>query len=309
MTAKDVILHLISRLGIAGARGHIVEFAGPVARDLSIEGRLTLCNMAIEMGARTGLIAPDAKTFAWLAGRPWAPSGAEWDQIVNDGAGLISDADARFDSDLVVDCSSLEPQVTWGTDPSHVVGVDEPLPDPAPPARCAGRPSNGRSPIWDCSRDAGGGSARSTASSSDRARTRGSKISKTARRDRARTQSPDACARSSFPVRARVKRDAERPVSIGLSRGGFRMARVGMLDVRRCEWRPATPGQRVLSNEQPQFRGPSRSGRAHAPREPGDGGRRRDYGRIVDVARDRAREQLNRWSRFRPLTGVAGRRC
>jgi 3-isopropylmalate/(R)-2-methylmalate dehydratase large subunit len=130
VTAKDVILHLISRLGIAGARGHIVEFAGPVTSELSIEGRLTLCNMAIEMGARTGLIAPDAKTFAWLAGRPWAPSGAQWDQIVNDGAGLISDADARFDSDLVVDCSALEPQVTWGTDPSHVVGVNEPLPEP-----------------------------------------------------------------------------------------------------------------------------------------------------------------------------------
>jgi 3-isopropylmalate/(R)-2-methylmalate dehydratase large subunit len=130
--AKDVILHLIARLGVAGARGHIVEFAGPLARALPVEARMTLCNMAIEMGARSGLIAPDESIFAWLAGRPQAPSGEDWEAALTQWRTLPTDAAASFDEDYVFDCSTLAPQISWGTDPAQTIGIDEPIPDRGP---------------------------------------------------------------------------------------------------------------------------------------------------------------------------------
>lgn len=128
--AKDVILQIISRLGIAGARGHAVEYAGPVVDALSVEARLTLCNMSIEMGARTGIVAPDEKTAEWIAGRPMAPRGAQWGAAVASWGPLRSDAGAAFDRELALDCSALEPQVTWGTDQSQTVGVTGRIPEP-----------------------------------------------------------------------------------------------------------------------------------------------------------------------------------
>jgi 3-isopropylmalate/(R)-2-methylmalate dehydratase large subunit len=130
VTAKDVALRIIAELGVAGGRGYAVEYAGAVVRNMPIEGRLTLCNLTIEMGARTGLAAPDETTFAWLAGRPWAPQGAEWDAAVARWRTLRTDDDAKFDVDVEIDCTGLEPQVTWGTDPSQVIGVSERVPDP-----------------------------------------------------------------------------------------------------------------------------------------------------------------------------------
>lgn len=130
ITAKDLILFAISRLGIDAGRSHAVEYAGPVIRALPVEARLTVCNMSIELGARLGLIAPDEATFAYLAGRPFAPKGADWDQALADWAGLVSDDDALFARDIGLDCTEAAPQVTWGTTQDQVIAVDQRVPDP-----------------------------------------------------------------------------------------------------------------------------------------------------------------------------------
>jgi 3-isopropylmalate/(R)-2-methylmalate dehydratase large subunit len=138
VTAKDLILYLIGHYGSVLARDHAVEFAGPVVRAMSVEGRLTLCNMATEFGARTALIAPDETVFEWLAGRPCVPRGADWDSALAEWKTLASDADAHFDHDLQLDCGSIEPQITWGIDPTHVLPISGKVPDPeqaAPDAR------------------------------------------------------------------------------------------------------------------------------------------------------------------------------
>ncbi len=128
---KDLILHLIGTLGAAAGTGHAVEYAGPAIRALSMEGRLTLCNLSIEMGARFGMIAPDDTTIEYLSGRPFAPKGEVWDKAVAAWRRLPSDPDAVFDREEHVDIGSLAPQITWGTSPQDVVGVDGVIPDPA----------------------------------------------------------------------------------------------------------------------------------------------------------------------------------
>jgi 3-isopropylmalate/(R)-2-methylmalate dehydratase large subunit len=129
--AKDVALRLIAELGVAGARGHVVEYAGAAVRAMSIEARMTLCNLNIEMGGRSGFVAPDDKAFAWIAGRPYAPQGDMWERALAHWRTLGSDDDAAFDREHVLDCSALEPQITWGTDPSQVLGISGRVPDPA----------------------------------------------------------------------------------------------------------------------------------------------------------------------------------
>jgi 3-isopropylmalate/(R)-2-methylmalate dehydratase large subunit len=131
VTAKDVILHLIGEIGVAGGRGFMVEYAGDVTRAMSVEARFTLCNMTIEFGARTGIVAPDEKTFAYVKDRLLAPQGAEWDAALAAWRELSTDSGAEFDREVHVDCSVLTPQVTWGTDQSQVVGIDGVVPDPA----------------------------------------------------------------------------------------------------------------------------------------------------------------------------------
>lgn len=131
VTAKDLILALIGRYGTAAGLGCAVEFTGSAIRALSMQGRLTLCNMAIEFGARTGLVAPDDVTFDFLHGRPFAPWGALWDQALAYWRGLPSEADARYDKELTLDCRQLAPQITWGTSPEDVIPIDAAIPDPA----------------------------------------------------------------------------------------------------------------------------------------------------------------------------------
>jgi 3-isopropylmalate/(R)-2-methylmalate dehydratase large subunit len=131
VTAKDVALRIIAELGVAGARGHVVEYAGAAVRTMSIESRMTLCNLNIEMGGRSGFVAPDDSTFAWLAGRPFAPQGASWERALAHWRTLKSDDDAALDREHALDCSSLEPQITWGTDPSQVLGISGRVPDPS----------------------------------------------------------------------------------------------------------------------------------------------------------------------------------
>src|SRR5688500_14885991 len=131
VTAKDVALAIIGRIGTAGGTGHAVEFSGSAIRSLSMEGRMTLCNMAIEAGARAGMIAVDDVTLAYLKGRPFAPKGADWERAVQYWRGLRSDADAKFDRELTLDARDIKPHVTWGTSPEMVVPVDDAVPDPA----------------------------------------------------------------------------------------------------------------------------------------------------------------------------------
>jgi 3-isopropylmalate/(R)-2-methylmalate dehydratase large subunit len=130
VTAKDLILAVISQLGTAGAAGFAVEFTGRTIRDLSIEGRMTVCNMAIEAGARVGLVAVDEKTVEYLKGRPYAPEGGDWDNAVNYWRTLRSDDGAVFDGVLELDATTVRPMVTWGTSPDMVVPVDGRVPDP-----------------------------------------------------------------------------------------------------------------------------------------------------------------------------------
>ena len=131
VTAKDLILAIIGRLGTAGGTGYAIEFAGSTVRALSMEGRMTLCNMAIEAGARVGLVGVDDKTVEYLRGRPYAPKSEHWDAAVADWHTLTSDAGARFNHEIAVDAATLKPMVTWGTSPDMVVPVDGTVPDPA----------------------------------------------------------------------------------------------------------------------------------------------------------------------------------
>ncbi|MEO8813328.1 MAG: 3-isopropylmalate dehydratase large subunit [Caulobacteraceae bacterium] len=129
--AKDFALALIGAIGTGGGTGHVVEYAGEAVRALSMEARMTLCNMTIEAGARAGLIAPDETTLAWLAGRPAAPRGEAWDMAADYWRTFFSDAGARFDREVTIDVAALAPMVTWGTSPQDVVAVDGRVPDPA----------------------------------------------------------------------------------------------------------------------------------------------------------------------------------
>ena len=128
--AKDLALHLIREVGVDAGRGHAIEYAGPVVRELDIEARMTLCNMTIEWGGRTCLIEPDEKTFAWVQGRPGAPSLAQWDAALAWWRTLATDAGARFDAEIEIDCDGVAPQISWGTDPAQSLGVGEIVPDP-----------------------------------------------------------------------------------------------------------------------------------------------------------------------------------
>ncbi len=129
--AKDIILAIIGQIGTAGGTGHVIEYAGEAIRALSMEGRMTVCNMSIEAGARAGMIAPDERTFEYLRGRPRAPKGAAWELAMRHWETLYSDDDAVFDTAIHLDAADLPPLVTWGTSPQDVVAVDGRVPDPA----------------------------------------------------------------------------------------------------------------------------------------------------------------------------------
>ncbi|HVZ84983.1 MAG TPA: 3-isopropylmalate dehydratase large subunit [Terracidiphilus sp.] len=131
VTAKDIILAIIGRIGTDGATGCVIEYAGSAIRALSMEGRMTVCNMSIEAGARAGMIAPDETTFAYLKGRRFSPQGAEWERAVAEWSKLPTDADAKFDRELVIDAATLVPYVSWGTSPGMVAPVTAAVPDPA----------------------------------------------------------------------------------------------------------------------------------------------------------------------------------
>jgi 3-isopropylmalate/(R)-2-methylmalate dehydratase large subunit len=130
VTSKDIILHIIGYIGTAGGTGYVIEYAGKAITDLSMEGRMTICNMSIEGGARAGLIAPDDKTFEYIKGRPYAPKGEDWNKAVEYWKSLPTEEEAFFDQEIVIKASDILPQVTWGTSPQDVVPINGSVPDP-----------------------------------------------------------------------------------------------------------------------------------------------------------------------------------
>jgi 3-isopropylmalate/(R)-2-methylmalate dehydratase large subunit len=131
IAAKDIALAIIAHIGAGGATGHAIEFAGSAIRNLTVEGRLTLCNMSIEAGGRCGMVAPDEATFAYLKGRPYAPVGEEFDRAVEAWSALTTDSNARFDREVSLDAAAIAPIVTWGTSPEDALPIDASVPDPA----------------------------------------------------------------------------------------------------------------------------------------------------------------------------------
>ena len=134
VTAKDVILHVIGRIGVGGGTGSVIEYFGSTIRGMDMEGRMTVCNMSIECGARAGLVAPDETTFAWLRGRPRTPQGPAWDAAVADWKTLRTDDGAEFDRLVRIDAADIEPSITWGIHPGMVIGIDETVPSGSPDA-------------------------------------------------------------------------------------------------------------------------------------------------------------------------------
>jgi 3-isopropylmalate/(R)-2-methylmalate dehydratase large subunit len=129
-TAKDIALSIIGHIGTAGGTGHVIEYTGDAITSLSMEGRMTLCNLAIESGARAGLVAPDEKTFEFIQGREFAPQGEDWDQALAYWKSVVSDPGAEYDTEITIHADDIAPQVTWGTSPEQVTGVDKKVPDP-----------------------------------------------------------------------------------------------------------------------------------------------------------------------------------
>ncbi len=128
--AKDLILYVIGQHSAQAGTGYAVEYAGSAIRQMPIEGRLTICNLSIEMGARMGMVAPDDATYSYLANRPYAPQGAQWETALSHWQTLPSDEDAVFDKEMMIDVAAIEPQITWGTSPEHVIGISDRIPDP-----------------------------------------------------------------------------------------------------------------------------------------------------------------------------------
>jgi 3-isopropylmalate/(R)-2-methylmalate dehydratase large subunit len=130
VSAKDIVLAIIARIGTGGGIGSVIEYRGSAIRGLSIEGRMTVCNMSIEAGARAGLIAPDDTTFAYVDGRRFAPRGAEWERALDDWRALVTDPGAVFDKEVFIDATTLRPHVSWGTNPAQTIPIDDSVPDP-----------------------------------------------------------------------------------------------------------------------------------------------------------------------------------
>ena len=233
VTAKDLALDLIAAIGAAGGTGHVLEYAGPAVRALSMEARMTLCNMAIEAGSRAGMIAPDETTYAYLEGRPFAPRGDAWGPALAAWRALPTDPDARFDREIALDASVVVPMVTWGTSPEDALPITGRVPDPSSAGDPVRRASLDRALAYmglvpGTALDA----IPSTASSSARARTAGWRTS--ARRRRSFAGGGRSCPRWPCPARVWCGGPPKPRVSTGSS--GPR-ASSGASPAVRCAWR------------------------------------------------------------------------
>ena len=290
VTAKDVALRIIAELGVAGARGHVVEYAGAAVRTMPIESRMTLCNLNIEMGGRSGFVAPDDSTFSWIAGRPFAPQGVFWERALAHWRTLKSDDDAAFDREHVFDCSSLEPQITWGTDPSQVLGISGRVPDPSAvdPSRRAAT----ESALAYMGLDARHGAGRPAGRPRVHRLLHQQPSSGSARRRRGGAWPPcrggggrdGRAGLDERQTRGRGRRSRSR-----LPRCRILLGRIRLLDVRRRQRRSRRTRRTLRLHHQPQFRTSSGSESAYTSRQPGD--RRRDRAR---------------WAHCRRAAGLAG---
>ena len=273
-TAKDVILAIIGKIGTAGGTGYVIEYAGSVIRGLSMEGRMTVCNMSIEAGARAGLIAPDDKTIDYFKGRPMAPKGAEWELAERWWRTLPSDEGAVYDTEILLDAATIEPQVTWGTSPQDVVPITGKVPDPKAAASEDRRRAMERSleymglkpgtPMEQVKVD--------TVFIGSCTNGRIEDLRVVARLVEGKHVSPTVRAMI-VPGSGLVKHQAE---AEGLDEifqaAGFEWREPGCSMCLGMNPDQLKPGERCASHQQPQLRGPAGQGRADASGQPGHGG-------------------------------------
>ncbi len=273
VTAKDVILSVIREIGVGGATGYAVEYAGSAIRAMSMEGRLTICNMSIEAGARIGMIGPDETTYAFLSGRKNAPQGEDWHSALRHWKTLPTDEGAIFDRELRFDAGKLAPMVSWGTSPEDCSPVDGFVPDPARIADVERRRHVERAldymrlkpatPLEEVAID------RVFIGSCTNSRIEDLRAAAQVLKGR-RAAVPGMVS----PGSGAVKRQAEvRRARSDIHRGRPRMARFRLLDVQRLEWRVGRSGRTLRLDDEPKFRGPPGPRRAHAYHEPGHGRR------------------------------------
>ena len=224
VTAKDIILAIIGQIGTDGATGCVVEYSGSAIRALSMEGRMTICNMSIEAGARAGMIAPDATTFAYLKGRRFSPKGAAWDEAVTEWSKLPTDPGATFDRELIIDAAALVPYVSWGTSPGMVAPITSAVPDPAAAPNLN---------TWVSSPARRLKTSPSTACSLAPAPTRALKISAPPPASPPVTKSPRTSAPWSFPARRPSKRKPNPKASTASS---WKPASTGASPAVPCAW-------------------------------------------------------------------------
>ncbi len=276
VTPKDLILALIGHVGAAGGTGYAVEYAGSAIREMGIEGRLTICNLSIELGAKMGMVAPDEKTFEFVRGRRYAPQGAMWERAVAAWRQLPSDANAVFDREVTIDVAKIIPQITWGISPEHVIGVDGHV-----PSSC--RNQRSRAPRRDRNRDRLHGPQTRRA---DHGHTRRlgfyrllhqQPLERFARGGR-HCPWPQSRARRARLGGAGFGNDQaggrRRRAGQALHGGRLRMARAGLLDVPCREWRGGSAGSAFGLDLQPQFHRPARAARPHPSGKSRDGGGR-----------------------------------
>ncbi len=299
VTAKDLVLAIVGRLGTGGGAGHVIEYRGPAVRALSMEGRMTVCNMSIEAGARAGLVGVDDVTVAYLASRPGAPAGGALAAAEARWRSFASDDDAGFDAEVVLDAADVAPSATWGTNPAQVVALDGAVPSPDsfadPDERAIGRAR------------AGLHGPRPGHADARRRRRRG--LHRLVHQLPARGPARGGDGRARAPRRARRARARRARVAPGQGRGRgrgprrrlrlgrLRVARTRLLDVPGHEPRPSRPGPALRVDVEPQLRGPPGPRRAHPPRRAGHRGRHRG----------RRAPHRGAGPRVRPVRAVEGR--
>ena len=228
-SAKDIILAIINRIGTGGGVGHVVEYRGAAIEALSMEGRMTICNMSIEAGARAGLVAPDETTFAYVKGRAHAPADADWDAALEHWRTLPTDPGATFDTEVVLDAAALQPYVSWGTNPAQSTTIDGAVPDPRDDESAAA----GARATWTSSPARRFATSARTPCSSAPARTRGSRTSASRPTWSADDGWPRGCALSSFPAASRSRSGPNRKASTTSSR---MPGSSGAAPAARCAW-------------------------------------------------------------------------